>query len=342
MKTRRTGLNLAAAVSAAMIATAALVGGPSSSHAQDITILSWGGAWEEGMRAIADRFEKQTNIKVRIEIQESTRFGLAKIKAQRNDPQIDVWFSIPEALLDATKDNLLEQLPIGELPNVKALPATAKTPTWMNVGDDVFGFVYRKDLVPFEPKTLDDLVDPRFKGKVVSPNATFSSGLWIVLASLQHGGNERNIEPGFEYLKRLQPNLSRFITNGPAGMKLLQTGEAAVVSFVLFANLRPYKDDPNYKFVLPAGPVLTNTYSIAVPSPKRKADALKFIEFLATADAQTLYCVSVQCIPTNPAGKPPQGVERPDPARVYRPDSAETNKSLPAWDDRFKKEIQTR
>ncbi|MBM3597324.1 MAG: extracellular solute-binding protein [Alphaproteobacteria bacterium] len=312
--------------------------------AQEITVMSWGGAWEAGMRSIAERFESQSGIKARIEIQESTRFGLAKVKAQRNDPQIDIWFAIPEALLDATADGLLQPLPAAELPAFKALPQTARTATWLNVGDDIFGFVYRKDLVPFEPKSLDDLLDPRMKGKVVSPNATFSSGLWIVLSALHHGGNERNVEPGFAYLNKLKPNLSRFITNGPAGMKLLETGEAAVVSFALFANMRAHVDNPNYKFVLPAGPVLTNTYGLGVPSAKRKAQALKFVDYMSTAEAQTLYCVSVQCIPTNPAGKAPAAVEplRPEPARVYRPDSAETNKNLAAWDDRFKREIQAR
>ena len=221
----------------------------------------------------------------------------------------------------------------------------ARHKTWMEVGHDVYGTIYRKDLVPLEPKTLNDLLDPRLKGKVLSPTASYASGLWIVYASLVNGGTDRNVDPGFDYLRRLKPNLARFYTTGPEAMKLLQSGEAAVFPFALFANLRPHLGpDSQYKFVLPPGPVFTTTYSVAIASPKRKAQAQRFVDFLATAQAQALYCDKVLCIPTHPSAKAPQAAEefRPDPARLYRPDLQLINKSLPAWDDRFKKEIQSR
>jgi putative spermidine/putrescine transport system substrate-binding protein len=316
-----------------------------AAHAQEITVLTWAGAWEEAARAIVQQFEQKSNIKVRLELQQNMRFGLAKLRAQRSDPQVDVWFSVPDGLEDATNDGLLEPLPLNDLPTVRTLPEAARHRTWMEVGNDVYGFIYRKDLVPLEPKTLDDLLDPRLRGKVLSPAANYASGLWIVYASVNNGGTDRNVEPGFEYLRRLKPNIARFYTTGPEAMKLLQTGEAAVFPFALFANLRPYlgQDSP-YRFVLPKGPVFTTTYSVAIASPKRKAQAIQFVDFLATAQAQTLYCDKVLCIPTNPAARAPQAAEefRPDPGRLYRPDLQLINKSLPAWDDRFKKEIQSR
>jgi putative spermidine/putrescine transport system substrate-binding protein len=313
--------------------------------AQEITVMTWAGAWEEAARAIVAQFERQSPVKVRLELQQNMRFGLAKLRAQRDDPQVDVWFSVPDGLEDATNDGLLQPLAVNELPNVRSLPDAARHRTWVEVGHDVYGIIYRKDLVPFEPKTIEDLLDARLKSKVLSPTASYASGLWIVYSSLVNGGSDRNVEPGFEYLRKLKPSLARFYTTGPEAMKLLQSGEAAVFPFGLFANLRPHlgQDSP-YKFVLPKGPVFTTTYSVAIASPKRKAQAMQFVDFLATAQAQTLYCDKVLCIPTNPAARAPQAAEefRPDPARLYRPDLQLINKSLPAWDDRFKKEIQSR
>jgi putative spermidine/putrescine transport system substrate-binding protein len=335
---RSAGFRAAVAI---FLATAAV---PIAPRAEEITIMTWAGAWETGVRKVIAEFEKRTDIKVAVEIQENARIGLAKIKAQRSDPQVDVWFSVPDGLVDATNEGLLQPLPVDELPTFKSLPETWRHQTWIDVGNDIYGFIYKKDLIPFEPKTLDDLVDPRLRDKILAPTATYATGFFIVYAALHHGGDERNVEPGFAYLSRLKPNIASFVSTGPFGMKQLQTGQGGIIAFTLFANLRPFADDPSYKFVLPPGPVLTSTYSAALTSPKHKQAALKFIDFLATPEAQTLYCDSANCIPTNPKGHAPKGADefRPDPDRVYQPDLGVVNKSFPVWADRYQKEIQTR
>jgi putative spermidine/putrescine transport system substrate-binding protein len=337
-------LGLRGAIAVFLTAAAVLGVASDGAQAQEITVLTWAGAWEQGTRAVIEQFEKQYKIKVNVEIQENARIGLAKIKAQRSDPEVDVWFSVPDGLADATNQGLLQSLPMNDLPTFRSLPEAWRHGTWIDLGNDVYGFIYRKDLVPFEPKTLDDLLDTRLQGKILGPTATYATGFFIVYAALQHGGNERNVEPGFEYLRRLKPNIASFVSTGPFGMKQLQTGQGAIIAFTLFANLRPFLDDPSYKFVLPAGPVLTSTYSAGITSSKHRAQALKFIDFLATPEAQTLYCASALCIPTNPVGRAPKAAEefRPDPARLYQPDLEVVNKSFPSWAEWYQKDVQTR
>ena len=63
-------------------------------------------------------------------------------------------------------------------------------------------FGYRKDITPFPIKRMEDLLDPQLKGKVIVRDATGVNNK-IVMFALAFGGNERNMEPGWAFLKKL-------------------------------------------------------------------------------------------------------------------------------------------
>jgi ABC-type Fe3+ transport system substrate-binding protein len=103
--------------------------------------------------------------------------------------------------------------------------------------------------------------------------------------------------------------------------------------------------DSAYRFVLPEGsPVLLNVNAVGIPNPKNAELAHKFIDYLASAEAQEAFCAKAICTPVHPGAQPPVVMRafRPRPEKIYAPDWAMINKSLAAWDERFKKEIQTR
>jgi putative spermidine/putrescine transport system substrate-binding protein len=313
--------------------------------AERLTVQVWGGVWTDGAHAVGDVFAKRFNAEVSYVQQVNTREGIARIRAQRANPQVDVVFSTADALQQATEEGLLVPIDRSLAPHLASLPAQAIEKASVHFSYLLYGMGYRRDLVPFELNRYEDLLDPRLKGRVASPTAMYSSGRWIVLAALLNGGSERNVEPGFEFLRKLKPNITTFIV-GSDPLPVLASGEAAVVAMLIFSDIAKLLGPGSaYRFVLPQGsPVLTNVNAMAVTNPKNTELAHRFIDYMATAEAQEAFCAKAICTPVNTAAQPPEVMRefRPPPERIYSPDWGIINKSLPAWDERFKREIQTR
>ena len=50
--------------------------------AETLVIQTWSGVWENGARAVGDAFAKKFNVDVKYELQQNTRLGIAKLRAQ--------------------------------------------------------------------------------------------------------------------------------------------------------------------------------------------------------------------------------------------------------------------
>jgi putative spermidine/putrescine transport system substrate-binding protein len=321
-----------------------LLGGDTA-LAEKLVIQTWGGVWEEGARAVGDAFATKYGIEVVYEQQQNTRGGIAKIRSQAADPQVDIIFSTSDALEQAAEENLLAAIDPAKAPNLLQLPAHAVRGTSIDVMNILFGFVYRKDMAPFKLKKWEDLLDPRLAGQIASPNGQFSSGRWVVMAALINGGSEHNIDPAFDFLQKMKPNIASFVATDGESVKVLQSGEASVLAFGLLSDFAKYLGDGKLQFVIPTDhKVLTTAVGVGIPNTKKADLAMKFVDFIATPEAQTAYCGFITCTPVNPAASAPASIDsfRPSAELLYRADWHVINDQLPAWDDRFKKEIQAR
>ncbi len=88
-------------------------------------------------------------------------------------------------------------------------------------------FAYRKDICPVELKSIDDLFDPRLKGKICWPGPTQSMMLQLVALALHAGGNEKNMEPGWALMKKLAQsgNIGRIAVTDTDFTTSLTSGE---------------------------------------------------------------------------------------------------------------------
>src|SRR6059036_3813577 len=89
--------------------------------AEQLTLQVWGGVWEEGARAVGDVFGKRFSVDVRYEQQVNTREGIARIRAQKANPHVDVLFSTADALQQATEEGLLVPINRALAPNLASL-----------------------------------------------------------------------------------------------------------------------------------------------------------------------------------------------------------------------------
>jgi putative spermidine/putrescine transport system substrate-binding protein len=171
--------------------------GHAQAMAKQIRMMTWGGSWLDIFRPVAEAFEKDTGTHVEFVVQAGSGDGLNKIKAQRANPQIDVWTSIASTVEAATKDDLLARLDPARIPQLAKMPQEFVKPTGVSIWLSPRGIFYRKDLVPFEPKTWQDLWDPRLKDKV-GVTLALDRGSFLIVAALLNGGDEHKIVAGFE------------------------------------------------------------------------------------------------------------------------------------------------
>jgi len=328
-------------------ALAILLGNAGSVHAIDINFLTWGGHYLDTFGPLAERFEKETGIKVNLVVQAGARDGLSKITAQKNDPQVDVWFSIESTATAASEAGLLAELKPELIPNLKKLPPELVSKDIAVVALSPRGIAYRKDLVPFAIKDWKDLWDPRLKNKI-GMSFVIDTGSPLVMAALINGGDEKNVEPGFEKMKALKPNIAGFFKTDQESVKYLESGEFAVIGYAILANFNlKLGTDPNLAFVMPESPKFLAQIPAAIVKGRgaeREAAASKFLNFMLSPEAQEYFTARFGQVPANPEAKVSEklaNVIPPLPLKhVHQVDWKTVNANYAAWNDRWNKEIQ--
>ncbi|UUP19674.1 ABC transporter substrate-binding protein [Nitratireductor thuwali] len=206
------------------------------SQAEEVLYLAaYGGSSETVLREmILPPFEEEYDVRVKYVAGASTN-NLARLQAQRNNPEIDV------AILD---DGPMQQAvglglcaPIAEAPILDEIYDLAKQNgdgKSIGVGIVATGIAYNTDVFGAEgwpaPASWLDLADPRFKGRLTVPAITNTYGLHTLLAiNSIKGGDLENIDPGFSFIsEHIAPSVRSFETSSSKISELFQTGEVAV------------------------------------------------------------------------------------------------------------------
>ena len=147
-------------------------------------------------RPIAQRFERETGIIVRLvpDTEETKSTGLVnRLIAERIRPQADVFWSgdpVRAALLK-TKGVTAAYRSLG----TEGLPSRYSDPEghWVGFSARARVLIYNTNLVPKgrEPRSIMDLLDPRFKGKACIANPLFGTTSMHAAALFQVLGDEK-------------------------------------------------------------------------------------------------------------------------------------------------------
>jgi putative spermidine/putrescine transport system substrate-binding protein len=327
-----------------------LAAGPAArpaSAAIEIVFLTWGGVYQDLFRPIAADFEKATGIKVTFAVQGSAKDGLSKLMTQKENPQVDVWTSNESPVKVATDSGLLAQMSPEKIPNLRAVPRQFVTPTGAALWLSPRGIIYRADQVPFEPKRWEDLWDARLKSKI-GVSFPIDTGSFLIMAALINGGSERNIEPGFEKAKALQPNIAVFYKTDPESIKLLEAGEIGVAGFGILANIytRLGGGSP-YRFVIPEKPQFLPVIPVSIVKGRgaeREEASAKFVNHLLSKEVQERLAAKTGTVPANASAQPAEGIRAvvPPLTNVYLIDWDVVNANYNQWEDRWNREIQRR
>src|SRR6185369_12514857 len=186
--------------------------------------------WPENYaRPMLEAFEKATGIHVNF-IRFSSGEALARLLAERGNPQVDVLFGGPvETFTAGEEQGIFEAY---TPPSAADLPKRFKSAqgTWTAIADDplVFmtntKFLQEHNLQP--PTSWDDLLNPAYKGMLQMADArTSGTAVTRIFSILQV--NNRNEDAGFAYMKKLRQNIQAYTKSGGGGTVPVGLGQAA-------------------------------------------------------------------------------------------------------------------
>jgi putative spermidine/putrescine transport system substrate-binding protein len=199
-----------------------------------IIAVEWGGPWVETMKSLT---AKQDIVDVSWELHTGGSSAiLPKIKAAWPNPQYDLVSSWDPVYLSMANEGWHEPLDLARLPNVQAMPQEFlykdSAGGIVNIPRSIgaFFFGYRADTVPFEIKSIDDLLDPRLKGQICWNGPSSGTSCWLVPLALHRGGDEHNLEPAWEFTKEVAKsgNIGRVASSEAEFINSITTGETSV------------------------------------------------------------------------------------------------------------------
>lgn len=274
----------------------------------DSVLVIYSGRSEELVGPLIEQFSDETGIEVSVRYGGSTELATTLI-AEGTSTDADVFFAQDPASLGAVSDMLI-QLEPAVLDRVPARFADADG-RWVGISGRARVIVYDTETVDVDelPQTLEDLVDPRWSGRMgVAP--TNGSFLAFVAAMIESDGEDATLR----WLERLAENDPiDFPSNSPI-VAAADTGEVAlglVNHYYLLrlqaegggsraANHFPTGNDAA-SLVMPAGAGI-------VANSDHAESAAQFVEFLLSDAAQTYFATETFEFPLVTGIEPPAGL----------------------------------
>ena len=177
--------------------------------------------------------------------------------------------------------NLIERL--------KSPPFDPKREFSMPWQSGIAGIIYRKDKVKRAPKSVDDLFDPAYKGKVTMLSEMRDT-VGIVAASQGADPESASVDEFMKAIDKIREGAESGQIRGFTGneyIKDLPKGDSWVIIGWSGDAVQLQADDPNIRFVIPesGGHLWTDNMQIPVGAPEAFT-AQKFIDFVYRPEVQ--------------------------------------------------------
>jgi 2-aminoethylphosphonate transport system substrate-binding protein len=288
------------------------------------------GSWFETQ---FDALSKATGIKVQY-VEAGSGGIVERVAKEKSNPQADVLVTLPPFIQRANAEGLLQPFKPAAAAEIDG-GAESYQPLVFNY----LSFIYDSAALKSPPATYEELLDPKFKGKIqYSTPGQAGDGTAVMLQVIHSFGGK---DAGFDYLKKLQAN-----NVGPSASTgkltaLVNKGELFVANGDVQMNMSQMTDDPNIRVFWPAGPggersALPLPYYVGLVSGAPNGEnGKKLIEFLLSRQAQETVSSVAIGVPVRKDVKPAdENFSRLNEAlkgvTIWTPDWAQVLKDLPA------------
>lgn len=293
-----------------LILAGVLMGGATVANAKGRLVIYCSGTnalCEEEAKAFGEKYDVRTSL-----IRNGSGSTLAKIEAEKRNPQADVWYGgtlDPHSqagemgLLQPYSSPNLEQI----IPEFKD-PAKVKGNYSSAVYIGILGFGVNteraKQLGIEVPKCWSDLTKPEFKGEIQIADPQSSGTAYTALATFDQLWGE---EKAFEYLKAINGNVSQYTKSGIAPARNAARGETVVgIGFLHDYSLEKEKGAP-IELISPCEGTGYEIGGASIIKGARNLDNAKlFIDWVLSKQAQEIAWQKAQSyqIPTNTTAEP--------------------------------------
>lgn len=268
--------------------------------------------------------------------------AFARMRAEAANPQIDLFMYSGGQERVAKTEGLTQAIPAG--PNTAHVPAALKDPQnhWITWGIVAEGILYRTDRVRNPPTSYRDFFRPEFEGHIAFPHITNGYGMdFLVMLARTFGGNERNMEPGFEAIKRIAPRATIFRSAAEV-QPLFAQGDVWIMPYDNASALRSSRQGIPVAYATPSegAPAVVLTATVAARS--RNADmAGVIVDRLLSAESQIPIASDVAWAPSNGTVRLPQEVAAffPPLPSLTELDRDTINAQRNAWTERYNREV---
>ena len=228
---------------------------------------------------------------------------LERVRAESAEPQADVWFGGPaDAFARAAAEGLLVPYRPAWAAAVDA-DARDSTDLWYATYLTPQIIAYNTDSVPAAsaPREWDDVLDPRWKGRVIIRDPVVSGSMRTIFAAIiaREMARTGSSQAGYDWLRRLDANTREYTFNPVSLYEKLRRGEGVVTLYNMpdIATLRLREGAPVAYVIPPSGaPVLIDGIGI-VRGARQPEIARRFYDFVTTPEALRYAADSLLRIP---------------------------------------------
>ena len=359
--TRRGLLKSGASMSLAGALPLNFLAAPAIAQGSELTAVTWGGPLLKANEVAAKAFSDSTGSSVLWELHEGGSANiLSKIKATWPDSiKYDIVQALDPVFIPMMKEGWLEDVDDVEgldqiipalVDNFRDANGKAKV---IPVATDGSYYGYRTDMIDMPITQVTDLLDPSLKGKIglLDPSLyTFSP---YVAMALELGGDEKNLEPAWEFLKELAAsgNVAQVLKSDVDTINALTTG-AIGLSYTGIGNWAPidkavpikllHREDESKGFK-----AFLYTLGWGILKGPRSGLAKEFASFLIRKDINEAYGAATTAAPANVNAKTSPEIakyvlstEEDIRKYAYFPDFDYISQNIGEWSKRFETEIQ--
>ncbi|HGO5856359.1 TPA: ABC transporter substrate-binding protein [Mannheimia haemolytica] len=239
-------------------------------------------------------FGKKYDVKVAF-VRNGSGSTLAKIEAEKNNPQADVWYggtldphsqAAEMGLLEPYKSPNLEQI-IEKFRDPAKLKGNYSSAVYMGIlGYGVNLDRLKKLGIEKVPSTWEELLDPRLAGEIQIADPQSSGTAYTAIATfVQLWGEEK----AFDYFRKLHKNISQYTKSGITPARNTARGETAIGIGFLHDYAIEKKNGANIEMTAPTDGTGYELGGVSILKGARNLDNAKlFVDWSLSKEAQEL------------------------------------------------------